>query len=365
MLRGMPCVRERGSALALFGALALLACAQGVAPRAGPALGLHFAGPGRMLVVFERAGGRRELVLLEPGGSRRLELPPFREARFVKPDLLLLVLEAGQAEDSVPPATQLALHDLATGTTRRFGPVGQHYDPEPSPDGRFVAVGSERPEIGEADLEIWSIEGEPSVVALRTQPLEEPRWRGDGEAITVAQLLEDPESDVDTGGGFGLNSFPSPRLQRLTPELKKTVQVDDGAEPGKLAPGGSLPLWWDARGIFARQSGGLVRCEPRRGGCAHVYAPEPERRIADGRPVGAKEAWLLTVPATDAFDRALPDSIVRIDLDTGAVLSRWRAPPGVSIVDIDWKGPTQRYVEPVPYPEEEERRPAPWGTFGR
>jgi hypothetical protein len=345
---------------------ASFACAQGVAPRAGPALGLHFAGPGRMLVVFERAGGRRELVLIEPGGSRRLELPPFQEARFAKQDLLLLVLEAGKPEASVPPATQLALHDLATGSTRRFGPVGQHYDPEPSPDGRFVAVGSERPEIGNADLEIWSIEGEPDVVALRQQGLEEPRWRGDGGAIAVAQLLEDPESDEDTGGGFGLSSLAWPRIQRLTPELRKSVQVDDGAEPGRLAPGGSLPLWWDARGIFARQSGGLVRCDARRGGCVRVYTPEPDRRIADGRPVGASEAWLLTVEASDAFDRRLPDAIVRIDVESGAVLSRWRAPPGVGVVDLDWKGPTQRYVEPAePEPDPDEHRPAPWGTFGR
>jgi hypothetical protein len=315
--------------------------------------------------VFERAAGRRELVLLEPGGSRRLEVPPFREARFAKPDLLLLVLEAGAQEESVPPATQLALHDLATGATRRFGPVGQHYDPEPSPDGRFVVVGSERPEVGNADLEIWSIEGDPDVVALRAQALEEPRWRGDGQAIAVAQLLQDPESDDSTGGGFGMNSLAWPRLQRLTPELRKSVQVDDGAEPGHLAPGGSLPLWWDLRGIFARQSGGLVRCDAQHGGCTRIYAPEPGRRIADGRPVGANEAWLLTVPASDAFDRRLPDAIVRVDLVTGAVLSRWRAPPGVSIVDLDWKGPTQDHVVPYPAEPAKDHRPAPWGTLGR
>jgi len=352
------------AALALASLLGSFACAQGVAPTAGPALGLHFAGPGRMLVVFERGSGRRELVLLEPGGSRRLEVPPFREARFVKPDLLLLVLEAGEPEDSAPTPTQLALHDLATGATKRFGPVGQHYDPEPSPDGHFVAVGSERPQIGEADLEIWSLDGVPQPVALRAQPLEEPRWRDDSQAIAVAQLLEDPESDDDTGGGFGLSSLAWPRLQRLPADLKQAVQIDDGAEPGQLAPGGSLPLWWDGRGVFARQSVGLVRCEPKRGGCARVFAPEPERRIADGRPVGASEAWLLTVEASDAFDRRQPDAIVRIDVESGAVLSRWRAPPGVSVVDLDWKGPTQRYVQPEPEAGDEQR-PAPWGTLGR
>jgi hypothetical protein len=292
-----------------------------------------------MLVVFERGGGRRELVLLGPGGSRRLELPPFREVRFARRDLLVLVLESARSDDedaSLPPATQLALHDLATGATKRFGPVGQHYDAEPSPDGRFVAVGTERPQVGDADLEIWSIEGDPEPVALRAQPLDEPRWRDDGEAIAAAQLVEDAEGDDHMGGGFGMRSLAWPRLQRLSRELRQSVQVDDGAEPGQLAPGGSLPLWWDARGLFARQSSGLVRCDVERGGCAHVYAPEPERRIADGRPVGAREAWLLSVQATDAFDRREPDAIVRIDLESGNVLSRWRAPPGVAVLDLDW-----------------------------
>jgi len=357
---------ERVSALlALAAALAAWGCAQGVVPAAGPALGLRFAGPGRMLVVFERAGGRRELVLLEPGGSRRLELPPFREARFARSDLLLLLLEDEKKEESVPADTQLALHDLATGATKRFGPLAQHYDPEPSPDGRFVAVGSDRPQVGDSDLEIWSIEGDPDVVALRAESLEEPRWRDDGQAIVVAQLLEDPDSDENTGGGFGMSALAWPRLQRLTSELRQSVQVDDGAEPGKLAPGGSLPLWWDWRGIFARQSTGLVRCEPQRGGCVHVYTPEPTRRVVDGRPVGANEAWLLTVEATDAFDRRQPDAIVRIDVETGAVLSHWHTPPGVSIVDIDWRGPAYR-PPPQPYPEpKDEHQPAPWGTPGR
>jgi len=32
----------------------------------------------------------------------------------------------------------------------------------------------------------------------------------------------------------------------------------------------------------------------------------------------------------------VPDAIVRVDLDTGAVLSRWRTPHGVPVHDIDW-----------------------------
>jgi hypothetical protein len=318
-------------------ALALFACAAS-APKAGPALGLRLTTPGRMLVVFERGGGRRELVLLETGGVRRVEMPAFREVRFVKRDLLVAILDAPSApsEPGAPPPTQLALHDLATGATKRFGRIGQQFDPEPSPDGRFLAVGVERPELGDADFEIWSLEGDVEQIASRAQALEEPRWREDGRAIAVAILQEDPEGESETGGGFGGRSLVWPRLHRLRRDLGEAERIDDGAEPGQLAPGGSLPLWWDARGLYARQREGLVRCDVEHGGCTRVYAPEPGRRVVDGRPVGPREAWLLTVEATDAFDRRDPDAIVRVDLDTGAVLSRWHAPPGVAVLDLDW-----------------------------
>jgi hypothetical protein len=289
-------------------------------------------------MLVSSAGGR-ELVLLEPGGSRRLELPPFREARFAKPDLLLLVLEAGQPEDSVPSATQLALHDLATGATRRFGPAGQHYDPEPSPDGRFVAVGSERPEIGDADLEIWSIEGEPEAVALRAQPLEEPRWRGDGQALAVAQLREDPESDDDTGGGFGLSSLAWPRLQRLTPELRQSVQIEM-RPPGQLAP--ADPAACGTRAGSSRQSGGSCAAT-RNGGCTRVYAPgvraphrrrSPRRRARPGPHRRGERR----------FDRRRPMDRDRPRQRRCALLARAAGRPdrGPRL-----KGPTQRYVEPA------------------
>ncbi|HVN37145.1 MAG TPA: hypothetical protein VMW19_03105 [Myxococcota bacterium] len=330
-------IRLAAAAALASAALALLACAA-EAPKAGPALGLRLTTPGRLLVVFERAGGRRELVLLEQGGVRRVEMPAFHEVRFVRRELLVAVLDATSVpkEPGAPIPTQLALHDLATGETKRFGPIGQQYDPEPSPDGRFLAVGVERPAVGEAEFEIWSLEGDVEQIASRPQALEEPRWREDGRAIAVAILQEDPEGDSETGGGFGGRSLVWPRLYWLRRDLGSAERIDDGAQPGQLAPGGSLPLWWDARGLYARQREGLVRCDVMQGGCTRAYAPEPGRRVVDGRPVGAREAWLLTVEATDAFDRREPDEIVRVDLDTGAVLSRWHAPPGVSVIDIDW-----------------------------
>lgn len=346
MLRAVPYPRARelvaslraARCLALGALLALGACAQG-ATSGRPAQGLRFEGSGRLLVVFDHARTGRELVLVERGGARRVEIPAFREVRFAAPDLLVLVLEAPAPDDSGLPATQLALHDLLTASTRRFGPVGRHYDLEPSPDGRYLAVGAERADLGDSDLEIWSLEGDPELLASRPQSLEEPRWRDDGQAIAVALLMQDPEGDDELGGGFGGHALSWPRLHRLRRDLGAPALIFDGAEPGTLAVGGSLPLWWDARGLFARQRAGLVRCDAAQGGCALVFPVEESRRVVDGRPVGPREVWLLTVAASDAFDRREPDAIVRIDLESGAVLSRWRAPPGVAVVDLDWVGP--------------------------
>ena len=76
--------------------------------------------------------------------------------------------------------------------------------------------------------------------------------------------------------------------------------------------------------------------DTRRGPSAYVYESGASRRVVDGRGVGPDEAWLLTVEARDAFDRRRPEEIVRISLETGAILGRWHAPPGTVILDIDW-----------------------------
>jgi hypothetical protein len=147
--------------------------------------------------------------------------------------------------------------------------------------------------------------------------------------------MEDPESDDESGGGFGGQAFSWPRLHRLRRDLGKPALIFDGDAPGELAPGGSLPLWWDARGLFARRRDDLVRCDVERGGRTLVYAPKSGSRVVDGRRVGANEAWLLTGEATDAFDRREPDAIVRVDLASGRAQGTWHAPPGVAVLDLD------------------------------
>jgi hypothetical protein len=312
----------------------LLALAASACVHARPPGGVEFAGPGHLLLILEQDGGRR-LVVYDASGARQVPVEQPREARFIDSDTLLVVAEVASAEEYGLPATRLLVHQIASGRSQPLGSPGRHYDAEPSPDGAWLAVGADVAGVGDSDLEIWSI-ARRERLAVRHQSLEEPRWRQDGRALVVGLLMADPEEDSASGGGFGGSSFTWPRLHRLRRDLGRPELIPDGAAAGTLADGGSLPLWWDTRGIFARQRRGLVRCDPEAGRCDLVYATEPTRRVVDARPVGAREAWLLSVEAADAFDRRLPDAIERIDTETGGRLAVLRLPAGVFAIEIDW-----------------------------
>jgi len=336
----------RAAALALA-LLAATACADRPCDlpcgpsRARPPLDPGYRGPGQLLLVFEREAAR-ELWTFGARGAHRVPVAGVREARWVAPGRLLALLETGGGPPGAPADTRLAFVEPAGGDTTPLGAPGRYYDAEPSPDGAFLAVSAEAPALGDSDLEIWSLGDVPARIAVRHQSLEEPRWRPDARALVASVLMADPETDDDTGGGFAGTSLAWPRLHLLRADLGDPQLLWDGRAPGTLAPGGTLPLWWDARGLFARQREGLVRCEPAADGCALVFASGERRRVVDGRALrvgrdGAvrEEAWLLSVEAVDAFDRREPDLLHRVDLASGADRPL-RTPPGAALVDIDW-----------------------------
>jgi hypothetical protein len=327
---------RRAAALALLtcAALALFGCAALGRAQPRSAYDVGFRGPGRLLLVFE-AEHERLLVVQDAGGVRRVAADAPRDARWVGRERLLVVSELPPTDGYGLPDTRVVLIDLASGEERALLGVGRHYDPEPSPDGRWLAIGADVGELGDSDLEIWSLEGEVERVAVRHQSVEEPRWRSDGRMLVASVLMADPESQAEAGGSYGSTAFSWPRLHRLRRDLGDPERLADGEAPDSLAPGGSLPLWWSDAGIYARQRRGLVRCDPEGSGCELVHAPGDKRRVVDGRAVG-HEAWLLTVEASDAFDRRLPDEILRVDLHSGQGRVVYRAPEGLFLRDIDW-----------------------------
>jgi len=311
----------------------IVVCALAGCAHAGPALPPGAAG--RLLYVLDGDSGRR-LFVAGTAGSRQVPGVAPREARWVDGESILVVEELTPAEEFGLPRTQLRIVDLAGNTLATIGEPGQHYDAEPSPDGAWLAVGVDAQGTGDSDLEIWQLSPPHERVALRRQSFEEPRWRYDGMALVASVLMPDPETDDDLGGGMLGTSFQWPRLHVVRRDLGDPTLLWDGADAGRLAPGGSLPLWWDEDGIFARQRQGLVRCDPVAGGCVTIHRTEPSRRVVDGRRVGLHEAWLVTVEARDAFDRSPPDELRRVDLRDGRLLSRWRTPRGEAVTEIDW-----------------------------
>lgn len=319
----------------VFALCVLAACAHDPAPSAGPV----FGAPGSLLYVTGSDDGSA-LYVAEGGGSQRVpEVSPL-EARWVDRDRILVVEEIPLAEGEYGlPLTRMRIVDRQGRTLTALGEPGRHYDAEPSPDGAWLAVGADAPSLGDSDLEIWELSPPYERVAVRHQSLEEPRWRQDGRALVASVLMADPETDDDTGGGMLGTSFTWPRLHRIRADLGDPTFLWDGPDAESLAPGGSLALWWDGEGIFARQSRGLVRCDAAAGGCALVFDPGPSRRIVDGRRAGAHEAWLLTTPLRDAFDRSPPDRLERIDWDTGRILESHPAPPEGAFRDFDYLPP--------------------------
>lgn len=304
-----------------------------------------FRGPGRLLLIFESATQERALVVSDRKGIQRLSVERPRDARWVTPGTILVLSEEIPEEFRLPRTHLLHIQMGADRERVRIidGPR-RHYDPEPSPDGRWLALGVDIAEVGESDLEIWELGEAFERIASRAQALDEPRWSPDARALVASHPIPDPlEGEDSLGGGFGGVSFPWPRLFRLRRDLGHPTLLHDGATPASFARGGTLPLWWAAEGIYARQAIGLVLCAPERGTCTRVYAPGADRRVVDGRGIlpskSAEDSSLheaLLLVARAETPRLFPSEIHRVDLDSGEGEILFRAPEGVLILDIDW-----------------------------
>ncbi|MGH9885932.1 MAG: hypothetical protein ACREBE_10410, partial [bacterium] len=215
-----------------------------------------FRGPGRLVLIFEPSDPDqpRTLVVHDAHGARELPVPGARAARWISDHELLVSQEAPPDEPYGLPLTQLLRVDADTGRATALGKPARYFDAEPDPRGEHFAVGLEVDDQGESDLLILSV-ADPGAkpVAGRNQPLDRPRWSPDGASLAVLQTLPDPEGeDSESGLSFGGQTVSWPRLFRLPSDLRgKLVMVADG-DPGKpLTAGGTLPLFWDARGIYA------------------------------------------------------------------------------------------------------------------
>lgn len=300
-----------------------------------------FRGPGRLVVIFEPADPEapRLLVVHDANGAREMPVPNARAARWLSERELLVSQEAPSNEPYGLPLTQLLRVDADTGRATPLGAPGRYFDAEPDPRGERFAVGLEVDDQGESDLLILSL-ADPAAKPLagRSQPLDRPRWSPGGADLVVLQTLPDPDGeDSETGLSFGGQAVSWPRLFRIPSDLRGKLEILADGEPGKpLAAGGSLPLFWDARGIYARQRRGLVRCDPAGTGCTFVWSPGGKKRVFGARPAGLEGALVLVRDHALKSDLDLPRELHAVRLDTGASELLYTTPPELYLAEIDW-----------------------------
>jgi dipeptidyl aminopeptidase/acylaminoacyl peptidase len=316
----------------------LLACSQlAEAPR----FDAGFRGPGRLVLIFEPADPEapRALVVQDANGARELPVTGARAARWLSASELLVSRETPSEEPYGLPRSQLLRVDARSGQATPIAEPARYFDAEPDPRGERVAVGLELDDQGESDLLVLALgTPTPKPVAGRNQPLDRPRWSPDGASLVVLQTLPDPEGEeTETGLSFGGQEISWPRLFRVASDLRGALAPLRDGEPGQaLAAGGSLPLFWSARGIYARQRRGLVRCDPAGSGCALVWAPGEQKRVVDARAAGGNDALALVRDHTDESELDLPRELHRVQLDSGRSELLYTAPADLYLAEIDW-----------------------------
>jgi hypothetical protein len=330
--------RPRARLAWLVAPLLVVACSEPAPP---PRFDTGFRGPGRLVVIFEPADPEspRALVVHDASGARELPVAGARAARWLSEDELLVSREARSDEPYGLPLTELLRVDADSGDATPIAEPARYFDAEPDRRGERIAIGLEVDDQGESDLLVLALadaNGKPT--AGRSQPLDRPRWSPDGASLVVLQTLVDPDGeDSETGLSFGGQAVAWPRLFRASADLRgKLALLHDGNAGESLVAGGSLPLFWSARGIYARQRRGLVRCDPAGSGCAVVWAPPEPRRVVDGRAAGEDQALVLVRDHRADAELDLPRELYRVWLADGRSELLFSAPEGVYLAEIDW-----------------------------
>jgi len=327
-------------------ALAAFACACTGKPAGAPApWDTGFRGPGRLAILFESGDPDvpRALVVHDASGARALPVERPTAVRWISPRELIVSQEVPPAKDDEYglPSTRLLRVDADTGEVKPFSRTARWFDAEPDPRGERLVAGVELDDQGASELVVlgFASHGETPLVEVE-RALDRPRWSPDGAALVVLQTINDPEGEAtESGMSFGGQEVAFPRLFRVSSDLTGSIALlrdgDDSHAP--LAAGGSLPLWWGPKGIYARQRRGLVLCDPDDGGCKSVFAPGGDRRVIEGRPAGPERAFLLVRDHSSAqADVDLPRELWEVDLNAGSGRVIYTSPNDVYLAGIDW-----------------------------
>ncbi len=310
----------------------LLGCVAGAGP-----WDIGHRGPGRVAIVYEREdpelGVTHELLVYDASGARRVAVPDPQSAHWLGRGALLVALRGPEAAGDYRTPFQLHLVDLASGASQPLGAAGFYFDLAPDPSGALLALGVESSDLGDSELQIWDLAAPAEPLARRAQTLDRPRWSPDGRRLVVSQPRPDSD-DAETDDGVSIEgaTISWSRLFLLRRDLIGRLRaLHDGPPGGSLVPGGTLPLWWDDQGIWARQREGLVRCNPDGGGCLLIYEPGELRSVVDGCAASGN-AWLMVRHGESG---GAATEIHRVSIEGWGGSRVMRAPAGRSVAGID------------------------------
>jgi hypothetical protein len=131
-----------------------------------------------------------------------------------------------------------------------------------------------------------------------------------------------------------------PVLALLSRDEAIVMSLPDRSSGAKSEPGGVVPLFWTADGIYARSQRGLLRCSAQGSDCALVYGPGEDKFAFGGVRTDERKALLLVQDLKVDPLEVRAKEIHEVDLATGQGRVLLRLPNGVFISDLDWIGDT-------------------------
>ena len=230
-------------------------------------------------------------------------------------------------------------------------------DGEPSPDGRWLALGRDYGGVT-GSLQIRDLDRGFALRAAHPEPDALPLfrfgtkliwgpggargwlivggthivWNPDGTRLALASRVPTSVAEHDRADAY---AAPAALVARDHPGY----ELLRAHVPGKpsAGPSGFVPLFWVEGGIYGRSfdgEHGLLRCDPAGSGCTSVYALGKLHLIVDGRPAGERTALLL-VYRLDLW-RPGRTELHRVDLATGRGRVVFRFPQGYASFNFDW-----------------------------
>jgi hypothetical protein len=301
-------------------------------------LEVPFAESGHLATIWSwgrhRPDGDRALVLTDHGESRRIGVSAPSRVRWRSPNELLVEQFVSPIRDG--SGTRILRVSPCGEVLKVLSDRGGLGGVEPSPGGDRVLLERDDRQ-GFRGIEVRSLEEDfrletfhPRSPGLDSGSFGNMVWRPDGSLFAVGLWVPSPPRDP---------TRMSPRLAIASPDAPGFTRINDEL-PAGIADAEErwavIPLFWNADGIYARGSRGLLRCDPDGSGCTVVYEPGEHRAVLSGSLTGDRKALLLVRDVSLDPLETRAKEIHQVSLDTGEGYVLLRLPEGVFISDLDW-----------------------------